>query len=103
MSNPSFAELDQLATDELRERAFALARERHDLRFFWSVLRHLPHAADAEVADADLGEVGVQFEEAVRLWRELTGRHGYGGAEPLLRAAFIDYLLPPAGSQPPSA
>lgn len=103
MSNPSFAELDQLATDELRERAFALARERRDLRFFWSVLRRLPYAVDSEVANADLGEVGVQIEEAVGLWRELTGQHGYGDAEPLLRAAFIDYLLPPAGSAEPSA
>jgi len=25
------------------------------------------------------------------LWRELTG-HGYGDQEPLVRAAFIDYL-----------
>ena len=31
------------------------------------------------------------IEEAVALWRELTG-HGYGDQEPLLRAAFIDYL-----------
>ena len=30
--------------------------------------------------------------DAVALWREFTG-HGYGDAEPLLRAAFIDYIL----------
>jgi|SRR5690606_26475836 len=102
MSHPSFAELDQLPTDELRQRAFAVARERHDVRFFWSVLRHLPHAADSGVA-GDLAEIGVTFEEAVRLWQELTGRHGYGDAEPLLRPGFIDYLLPPAGSTASSA
>jgi hypothetical protein len=34
------------------------------------------------------------IDEAVALWREFTGRsRGYGDSEPLLRAAFIDYLM----------
>ncbi len=74
MTSASFAELDALPTEELRERAFAKAREHRDLRFFWSIVKHLP-----------------EIDEAVALWRELTG-HGYGEQEPLLRAAFIDYL-----------
>jgi hypothetical protein len=89
--HPAFAELDALSTEELRERAFALARERRDVGFFWSVLRHLPHADDAEELDGSLGSYGASVDDAVALWRELTG-HGYGEAEPLLRAAFIDYL-----------
>jgi hypothetical protein len=89
--HPAFAELDALSTEELRERAFALARERRDIGFFWSVLRHLPHADDAEELDGSLGSYGASVDDAVALWRELTG-HGYGEAEPLLRAAFIDYL-----------
>jgi hypothetical protein len=87
-----FAELDALSTEELRERAFSLARKRRDLGFFWSVFRHLPHADDAENLDASLGAYGASVDEAVALWREFTG-HEYGEAEPLLRAAFIDYLL----------
>jgi hypothetical protein len=87
----SFAELDALSTEELRERAFALARQRHDIGFFWSVLRHLPHADDAEELDGSLGSYGASVDDAVALWREFTG-HGYAEAEPLLRAAFIDYL-----------
>jgi hypothetical protein len=89
--HPAFAELDALSTEELRERAFALARERRDVGFFWSVLRHLPHADDTEELDGSLGSYGASVDDAVALWRELTG-HGYGEAEPLLRAAFIDYL-----------
>ncbi|HEX2356475.1 MAG TPA: hypothetical protein VHI50_08440 [Micromonosporaceae bacterium] len=91
-AGPTFEELDGLSTEELRERAFALARERRDVGFFWSVLRHLPHADDAEDLESDLGEVGASVDDAVALWREFTG-HGYGDAEPLLRAAFIDYLM----------
>lgn len=91
-TSPSFAELDALTTEELRERAFALARERRDVRFFWSVLRHLPNADEAEALDGSPNSVGPTVDEAVALWREFTG-HGYEESAPLLRAAFIDYLL----------
>jgi hypothetical protein len=87
----TFAELDALTTEELRERAFASARGRLDIGFFWSVLRHLPDADDAASLDGSPNSVGPTVDEAVALWRELTG-HGYGEQEPLLRAAFIDYL-----------
>lgn len=88
-----FADLDALPTEELRERAFMLARERRDIGFFWSLLRHLPRADDVEGLDSDLAEVGATVDDAVALWREFTGHGGYGESEPLLRAAFIDYLL----------
>jgi hypothetical protein len=86
------AELDALSTEELRNRAFAEATRHMDVGFFWSVLRHLPHADDVEELDGSLGSFGASVDDAVALWRELSG-HGYGDAEPLLRAAFIDYLL----------
>src|SRR3712207_1555134 len=88
---PTFAELDGLSTEELRERAFAEARQHRDIAFFWSVLRHLPDADEAASLDGAPNSVGPTVEEAVALWRQLTG-HGYGETEPLLRAAFIDYL-----------
>ncbi|ROT28034.1 hypothetical protein [Micromonospora sp. HM5-17] len=88
---PSFAELDALSTEELRERAFALARRRRDLGFFWSVFRHLPNADEAAILDGSPNAAGPTVDEAVALWREFTG-HGYEETAPLLRAAFIDYL-----------
>ncbi|MFI0795395.1 hypothetical protein ACH4OY_22365 [Micromonospora rubida] len=88
----TFEELDALSTEELRERAFALARERRDVGFFWSVLRHLPNADEAAVLDGAPNSVGPTVDEASALWRELTG-HGYEEAAPLLRAKFIDYLM----------
>jgi hypothetical protein len=91
MTTPSFAELDALPTEQLRERAFALARSRHDVAFFWSVVKHLPDADDAAELDGAVNSIGPTIDEAVALWRELGGR-GYGEQEPLLRAAFIDYL-----------
>ncbi|WP_018217470.1 MULTISPECIES: hypothetical protein [Salinispora] len=87
----SFEELDALSTEELRKQAFAVARERRDVRFFWSVLRHLPNADEAAALDGAPNSVGPTIDEAVALWRELTG-HGYEELAPVLRAAFIDYL-----------
>jgi hypothetical protein len=91
MTSPSFAELDALPTEELRERAFAQARHHHDIGFFWSVFKHLPDADEAAELDGAPNSIGPTVDEAVALFRELEG-HGYGDQEPLLRAAFIDYL-----------
>jgi len=85
----TLAELDPLATEQLRERAFDLARERRDIGFFWSLFRHLPTREDGSD-----GALGIQstVDDAVALWKESTG-HEYGDREPLIRAVFIDYLL----------
>lgn len=83
--------LDRLSTEELRQRAFTLALGQHDIGFFWSILKHLPHADDTETLDASLGAVGASVTDAIALWREFTG-HEYGDAEPLLRAAFMEYI-----------
>lgn len=91
--HPRFAELDALPTEELRQRAFTLAREQHDLKFFWSIFEHLPHADDAAERDDGLSSIGPTVDHAVALWREFTGHVTYGENEPILRAAFIDYLL----------
>lgn len=88
----AFAEFDAMPTEELRRRAFAKGVARRDVAFFWSVLKHLPHADDAEELDGSLGSIAASVDDAVALWREFTG-HGYGDSEPLLRAAFIDYLI----------
>jgi hypothetical protein len=85
-------DLDALSTEDLRHQAFTLAVQHHDVAFFWSVFTHLPHAEDYEDLDASLGSIGASVSDAVALWREFTG-HGYGDSEPLLRAAFIDYIL----------
>ncbi|GIF76585.1 hypothetical protein [Asanoa siamensis] len=90
--SPEFAALDALSTEELRERAFHVARERLDVRFFWSVLRHLPDAENAASLDGALSSAGSYVDEAVALFREFEG-HDFGDEEPLLRAKFIDYLL----------
>jgi hypothetical protein len=88
----AFAALDALSTEELRERAFEVAKQHRDVKFFWTLIRHLPHADETEMLDGSTGSVVDSVDDAFGLFREFTG-HGYGEQEPLLRAAFIDYLL----------
>ena len=82
--------LESLTTEELRERAFAIARRRLDLAFFWDVIEHLPHSFNA-VTDGSVGSIGSVIDNIVETFQEFHGR-GYGEEEPLLRAAFVDYI-----------
>jgi len=90
-NRPSVEELDQLSTEQLRRQAFALAEERHDVGFFWDLVKHLEPAHDLAREDGSSGHVTGGIAEAVEVVRELLGRN-LGDAEPLVRARFIDYL-----------
>jgi hypothetical protein len=91
MSDVTLEQLDALPTDELRDRAFALARQRRDIKFFWDLFKHVTRSDD-DTQDGWIGSLDATIDDAVALWREATGHH-YGENEPLVRAAFIDYLL----------
>ncbi|WP_205323661.1 hypothetical protein [Glycomyces sp. YM15] len=83
--------LDQLPTADLQQRAFTLARDRRDWRFFIELFRHTPTALEAEDIDPDVSEIGVAIDDLLSIWREAT-KGDWGSAEPLARAAFIDYV-----------
>jgi hypothetical protein len=91
---PSVEELDRLSTEELRHRAFDRAEGKHDVGFFWDLIRHLPPAENVAAEDASAGHITGGIAEAVETVRELLG-HDLGETEPLLRARFIDYLRQP--------
>ncbi|MFG2037726.1 hypothetical protein [Dactylosporangium sp. NPDC048998] len=91
MTEATLAQLDALPTDELRDRAFTLARQRRDIKFFWDLFTHVTYSDD-DTQDGWIGSLDATIDDAVALWREVTGHH-YGDAEPLVRAAFIDYIL----------
>jgi hypothetical protein len=92
------AELDALSTEELRHRAFELAESRHDVRFFWDLIRHLPSSADVATEDGSAGNITASITETLEIVRELFGKgEEYGAVEPLLRARFLDYLSTPQG------
>jgi len=90
----SSADLDALPTQELRDRAFHKAREVHDFRFFWDLVKHLPAASGIASEDASTGEITGGFAQLVELGHEWTGS-ALGDRESLVRARFIEYLTQP--------
>lgn len=88
---PSVEELDRLSTEELRSQAFDRAESRHDVGFFWDLIRHLPQSQDLANEDASSGNITASISDLVEMVREMLGRD-LGGTEPLLRARFIAYL-----------
>jgi hypothetical protein len=88
---PTVEELDQLSTEELRRRAFDRAEQRHDVGFFWDLIKHLEASTDLAGDDGSTGGITGGIAEAVEMVRELMGRD-LGDLEPLIRARFIDYL-----------
>lgn len=83
--------LEQLTTDELRERAFDKARKARDLGFFWEVVTHLRSARSIATEDGSAGHIAGTITELIEIVRELGG-HDLGEDEPLLRARFLQYL-----------
>src|SRR4051812_21646357 len=88
---PTIEELDRLSTDELRRMAFDRAEHKHDVGFFWDLVRHLPPSEDVASEDASSGNITGGLADAVEMVREMISG-GYGDAEPLIRARFISYI-----------
>lgn len=90
MSDPADG-LDDLPTEQLRQRAFDKARAAHDRAFFWDLAKHLRGARAIAGEDGSSGALTGTLVELVDLAREMSGK-GLGEDEPLARARFVDYL-----------
>ncbi|HUG89025.1 MAG TPA: hypothetical protein VMP42_09710 [Actinomycetota bacterium] len=66
---PTPQELEALPTEELRERAFRLARRHVDVRFFWNLLEATPAveaaAGHGDEADQDILSLSERVADAV--------------------------------------
>ncbi|WP_159945719.1 MULTISPECIES: hypothetical protein [unclassified Nocardiopsis] len=83
-------EFDQISTEELRERAFELARKRWDLRFFWRLLGLLP-AAEAAAGNEEASEASVA--QASGLVYEALSAETDPRVQEALRPVYVQYLL----------
>ena len=84
-------ELEALSTEELRAKAFDVAKHRLDVAFFWDLLKHLPSSDNAAGEDA-FTAAPAAISDLIQLFREFEGED-LGEVEPMLRAKFVDYLL----------
>jgi hypothetical protein len=66
---PRIEDLEKLSTKELHDRAFALARRRLDVRFFWNLLEAAPAAEAAaghgDEAGADVLSLSQRVDDVV--------------------------------------
>lgn len=85
-------QLEDLSTDQLRQRAFDKAERDKDVGFFWDLVKHMRASSAIAGEDGSSGAITGSITELVHLVRELTGNTPLGDDEPLLRARFIDYL-----------
>ena len=86
---PGAAEhLDELPSEELYERAMALAKERRDVGFVWDVLRAIPAAA---ASLGDLTRAEFDLVHGLSLLEEFT-HAGKGEMADALRPLYIQYL-----------
>jgi nitrate reductase alpha subunit len=90
---PTFAELNQLSSRELHDRAIARAKRHLDARFFWNLLQITPAAqvtaGEPTAAEEDVEHWSMQVVDAVKAEPEdaVDGR----------RAFYLDYLMRHAG------
>ena len=85
-------QLDDLTTEQLRQRAFDKAEKAKDVGFFWDLVKHMRASSAIAGEDGSSGAITGSITEAVHLVRELMGKEPLGEDEPLLRARFLDYL-----------
>ena len=82
-------ELEALSTEELRDRAFDLARKRLDARFFWELLEAVPAVEAAAGHEHEAEEDILSFSARVAdLIKPDTDEEADA-----FRPIYIDYLL----------
>ena len=86
---PTIDELERLPTKELHDRAFRLAQERLDVRFFWNLLQAVP------AAEAAAGHLDEAREDTLSLARRLEDVMDPDTPEEAdaFRPIYIQYLL----------
>ncbi|MFC4911717.1 hypothetical protein [Actinomadura gamaensis] len=87
--------LDSLSTAELHDRAVKHARDHHDVKFLWELLRAIPAAA-ASLGDEERAEYDMLH--SLSLLQE-AAHSGEGELGRALRPVYIDYLTRHGGGE----
>jgi hypothetical protein len=86
---PTIEELEALSTEELRDRAFHLARHKLDVGFFWNLLEVAP-AVEAAAGHED--EAGVDILSLSQRVFDVVSPDTKEEAD-AFRPIYVDYLL----------
>lgn len=83
---------EDLPYTELRDKAFAVAKEHHDVGFFFDLYRHAPSLQDAQAEGGSLGDISGTIIDMVAAAEQAFGEENVGDMEPLFVAKFATYL-----------
>ncbi|GAA3970641.1 hypothetical protein FOF52_13210 [Thermobifida alba] len=83
-------DFERLATEELRERAVALARRRWDVGYLWRLVEHIP-GAEAVAGRPEAGRTGAT-KLSVLFSQLVAEREGDQQLREALRPLYLDYL-----------
>jgi len=83
---------EDLPYEELRDKAFDRAQERHDVRFFYDLYRHTPAVTAMADEGGSLGEISGSIIEIVEGAREAFGEDSVGEWQPMFVAVYATYL-----------
>ncbi len=83
---------EDLPYEELRDKAFALAHQRHDLGFFYDLYKHAPSLNAAAAEGGSLGDLSGSIIDVVSAAEETFSGENVGDLEPLFVARFATYL-----------
>ncbi len=78
--------------DELRDKAFDCAEERHDLKFFYDLFTHTQAMQNASTEGGSLGDISGTLVELVQGAREMFTAENVGDLQPLFIANYATYL-----------
>jgi hypothetical protein len=83
----TYAALDTLSSRELHDRAVKLAQERHDVAFFWHLLKAIPEA------ESVAGRPQESTADLLHLSRWIADFVDSRDLDDALRPLFIEYLV----------
>ena len=83
---------EDLPYDELKDKVFKVAEERHDIHFFYDLYKHSPSMQAAQAEGGSLGDISGTLVDVVSAARETFGQEQVGALEPLYVANFATYL-----------
>ena len=84
--------LEDLPYSELRDKAFALASQRHDLGFFYDLFTHTAGMNAAAAEGGSLGDISGTILDLMNAAQETFSEDNVGELEPLFVANFATYL-----------
>lgn len=83
---------EDLPYTDLRDKAFDMAHQKHDIGFFYDLYRHAPSLQGAQSEGGSLGDISDTIIDMIAAAEQTFGEENVGELQPLFVAKFATYL-----------